>query len=66
MTTKKENYTLKEVAELGILPYSWRTLRRMIARGEINAQAFMLGKRPRYMVSRAELERVQVALQASK
>ena len=63
MAIQKENYTLKEVVELGILPYSWRTLRRMIGRGEINAQAFVLGKRPRYMVSRTELERVQVALQ---
>lgn len=58
----KENYTLQEISELGILPYSWKTLRRMIERGDLNADVYQMGKRQRFVVSRQELDRVRAVL----
>lgn len=56
---EKKHYTVRELADLGILPVCDRTLRRMIASGRIKAENIGAGGQPRWIVTAAEVKRLK-------
>ena len=64
MPTKKitEHYTVNEIVERKLLPFSAKTVRRLIACGKLKATSIALGEVARYRVSKVELERFAAKL----
>ena len=58
MKPKKE-YTAAEAVQLGLVPHSERTLRRMIASGRVSARDVSGGEQPRYLIPATELTRLR-------
>lgn len=53
-----KTHSITEIAKARLLPFSERTLRRMIAAGELRPMNIGRGKVARYAVTEAEIQRV--------
>jgi predicted site-specific integrase-resolvase len=57
----KTLFTPERIAKLKLIPFSSRTIRRLIAAGKIRAVNTSNAETPRYIVTESEIERLKKA-----